>query len=87
MKQALTEAETAVHRGNEQLAGIRAAIQQLRKQLESGTETDPVQLEEEKAALNGQKSAIVTRQKAVHARILSNDAARKNIALKANQMA
>ena len=87
MKQALTEAETAVHRGNEQLAGIRAAIQQLRKQLESGTETDPVQLEEEKAALNGQKSAIVTRQKAVHARILSNDAAQKNIALKANQMA
>ena len=87
MKQALTAAETAVNHGKEQLAGIRAAIQQLQAQLEGGTETDTAQLEEEKAALHGQKADIVARQKAVHARITANDAARKNIALKASQMA
>ena len=86
MKKALAAAESAANECKETLAGIRAASEQLRKQLEGGTEADAAQLENSKALLNEQKSAISAKQKAVHTRITTNETAQKNICLKASQM-
>ena len=86
MKKALAAAESAVNQEKQSLAGIRAAIEQLRKQLENITEADVMQLEGRKAQLNGMKSAITAKQKSVHARITTNETALKNISLKAAEM-
>ena len=85
-KKALATAEDAWNTGKENLTGIRAAIEQLRRQLEHGTEDDAAQLESCKEGLNRQKAAIAARQKAVHARITANETAAKNISLKVAQM-
>lgn len=86
LKNTLTTAETQLAAGKENLAAIRAAIVQLRKQLEGSEESDVEQLEIRKEELNGQKSAITAKQKAVHVRITTNETAQKNISRKANEM-
>ena len=86
LKKALTAAETTLGQSKESLAATRAAIAQLRKQLEGGTEADVAQLEGCKAELIGKKAAITAAQKGVHTRITTNEAARQNIEKKQAQM-
>ena len=86
LKNALSTAESAWAEGKENLAAIRATIDQLRKQLAGGEEADVAQLETRKTELSGQKSTITTKQKAVHARITTNETAQKNISRKADEM-
>ena len=61
-------------------------MEQLRKQLEGSEEADAEQLERRKTELNGQRSGITAKQKAVHARITTNETAQKSIAQKADEM-
>ena len=85
-KNALTSAETTLSRSKEDLAATRAAIGQLRKQLEGGAEADAGALKEQKEELTRQKAHITSAQKTVHTRITTNEAARKNIEKKQSEM-
>ena len=87
LKQGLTAAETMVSGGKEKLAGIRATVTQLRKQLENGVESDAQQLEDQKRQLTAQKNEITAQQKNIHTRISTNDSARRNIARNAEELA
>lgn len=86
LKNELTTAESQWAEGKENLAAIRAAIEQLHKQLAGSVEMDAEQLAIRKTDLNGQKSDITAKQKAVHARITTNETAQKNISRKADEM-
>lgn len=86
LKTALTDAENTHANCKEALAGIRAAIEQLHKQLSDGEEADVEELEAEKIALAKEKAAIAATLKAVHTRITTNENARKNISRKAAEM-
>ena len=86
LKDTLTASETALTRGKEQLAAVRATIAQLKKQLEGGTQIDTEQLQARKGAHAEAKAAILTEQKAVHARITSNASAQKNIRKKQSEL-
>ena len=80
LKTAMTRAERAVADGKEKLAGTLAAITQLRKQLEEGTQEDTDALEIRKKELTDEKNANTTKQKRLHTRISTNETARQNIA-------
>ena len=80
MKNTLTAAETALSRSKENLAATRAAIAELRSQLEGGVETDVQALQDQKLGLTAQKTAITTTQKHIHTRITTNESCQKNIA-------
>lgn len=86
LKNALTAAETAWNQSRERLAATRAAITELRRQLETGAETDTAGLQEQKDALTAQKTAITRAQKDIHARITANESASGNIAKKQAEM-
>ena len=86
IRDALTDAEAACARHREELAGIRAAIAQLKAQLAEDVPADVPALEAEKQALAEQKDSITRQQKAIHARITANESARQNIAAQAVQM-
>ena len=86
LKMAHTAAEAGYNRAKEDLAGIRAAIEQLQKQLETGIAGDVTQLKAQKDALNQQKTNITNRRKPIYARITANRAARDNISRKADEM-
>ena len=86
LKTALLQAESAVDDCKQQLVGLRAAADQLRKQLESGTPGDLPCLEQRKTDLSGQKAAITVAQKHLHTRITTNDTARKNIAKRSAEL-
>ena len=86
LKNALTAAEAALSRSKEKLAATRATIEQLRKRLQGGTDADVNTLKKHKDELTAQKGTITTAQKAVHARITTNESARKNIAKKRAEM-
>ena len=86
LKQQVTDGETAVHDGKEALAGTRAAIVQLKQQLEDGGEADTVQLEQEKDVLNTRKTEILDKQKVLHAQITANATARKQISKRADDV-
>ena len=86
LKKALANAEAAVNRGKETLAGIQSAMEQLHKQLEEGTDTDTDALEAEKAALLTRKVAVTAKQRILHARITTNEAARNNIRIRSAEM-
>ena len=86
LKNALTAAEAALSRSKEKLAATRATIEQVRKQLQGGTDADVNTLKKHKDELTAQKGTITTAQKAVHARITTNESARKNIAKKRAEM-
>ena len=82
LKAELHDAEAAVSSGKEALAGIRAAMGQLRSQLEGSTAADTGVLESKKAELTAQKTAITAAQKAIHTRITTNTSAQRNISKK-----
>lgn len=86
MKKALADAESAWNEGKETLAGVRAAISQLRSQLSEGTEADTAELEVHKASLAAQEKAITDQQKELHTRITTNETAWKNISQKSAEM-
>jgi len=86
LKTALQKTETNYNKGREDLAGIHAAIEQLKKQLESSTEIDISHLEAEKARLSASKIAVSQEQKLIHARIIANTSALKNISAKAKEI-
>ena len=82
LKKALSDADAAQRAGKEKLTGIRAAMEQLRKQLADGVEADVADLEKQKEELTRQKNTITEKQKALHTRITNNTSARKNISQK-----
>ena len=86
LTQAAAHAEQALSRRKEAIAATGAAITELRRQLDSGTEADTGALEAEKLLLTGQKKAVTDRQKAVHTRITTNESARRNIARKQTEL-
>ena len=86
LKFTLTTAENALNRSKEKLAAIRATMEQLRKQLENGTEADAAQLEIQKSSLTARKTAITQKQKIIHTRITTNENARKNTSQKSAEM-
>lgn len=86
LKKALSDAEAAQSAGKENLAAIRAAMEQLHKQLADGVEADVADLEAQKEELTTRKNAITPKQKALHTRIVTNTSARNNISKKAAEM-
>ena len=86
LKNALAAAETSLGQRKEALAATQATILQLRKQLESGSPIDAEELKSRKSALLTRKSAISAAQKTVHTRIITNESAQKNIAMKQAEM-
>ena len=86
LKKNLIDSESYVNQAKEQLAAIRAAMEQLQKQLEQFSEGDVEGLEAQKQALSTEKSRITTLQKQLHTRITTNETARKNITRKAVEM-
>ena len=86
LKAALTAAEAAHSACKEELAGIRAAMEQLRGQLAAEPEADAEVLEARKADLIARKNDITKAQKDLHARITANASAQGNIAAKAREM-
>ena len=86
LKTALTNAESTFSNCKEELAFIGATIEQLRKQLANGTETNVAELEATKQALIAQKNRIAAKQKEIHTRITTNETAQQNISEKAVEM-
>lgn len=86
LKKSLSDAEAAQSAGKENLAAIRAAMEQLHKQLADGVEADVADLEAQKEELTARKNAITPKQKALHTRIVTNTSARNNISKKAAEM-
>ena len=86
LKAAQKAAEEACNQDKERLAGIRASIDQLRRQLEEKPEENAGDLEAAKAELTALRGSIVQQQKEIHARFAANAAAKKQIADKAKQM-
>ena len=86
LKKAQTDAENTLNGCKESLSATRAAITELRRQLENGTEADMTALTGVKNELTARKNAILARQKAVHTRLTTNASAAANIAKKQAQM-
>ena len=86
LKNARTAAETGFNQCKENLAATRAALEQLRKQLEGGTEADVGELKNQKETLTTQKNTITATQKTIHTRITTNESAQMNIAKKQTEM-
>ena len=86
LQQMLTDAENLVNGNKEKLAGVRAANEQLNRQLEGCTETDTSELCVRKNDLLTQKQQITAEQKTVHARLISNRTAKTSILKKAAEM-
>ena len=87
LQAALAGAESAYTACKEDLAGIRAAMEQLRKQLLAEPELDADGLSRRKAELTAQREQLSRRQKDIHARISANAVALVSIAAKADEMA
>ena len=86
LKKNLTESESYVNQVKEQLAAVRAAMEQLQKQLEQFSEGDVEGLEVQKQTLAAEKTRITTLQKQLHTRITTNETAGQNISRKAAEM-
>ena len=86
LQNALTEAEQKHANAKETLAGICAAIMQLKEQLADGEEMDMTTLEAEKQQLTEEKNGIIEAQKVIHARITANSTAQRNISAKETEM-
>ena len=87
LKAALTAAETNYTACKEQLAAIRAAIEQLGRQLAETPAADVDVLTAQKEELSARKSVLTAMQRNIHARLSANAAAQKNIAAKEQEMA
>ena len=86
LRSALEGAEKEYLSCKDILTGLSASIQELKKQLAESTEIDMQSQREKKDALSVQKTAILKEQKAVHTRITSNTACRKNILSKSAEL-
>jgi exonuclease SbcC len=86
LQNALAEAEQQHANAKETLAGICAAITQLKEQLADGEELDTTALETEKQQLTEEKSSIIEAQKVIHACITTNNDARRDISAKEIEM-
>ena len=86
LKTALTKAETAYTAAKENLAAIRAAVAQLQKQVDAGTDADVEALKTARQALLIRKNSIAGKQKVIHTRITTNENARRNIAKTQSRM-
>ena len=86
LQNALTEAAQKHANAKEALAGICAAITQLKEQLADGEEMDMTTLEAEKQQLTEEKNGIIEAQKVIHARITANSTAHRNISAKETEM-
>ena len=86
LKSALKDAQEKHNACKESLAGIRASIGQLRRQLEDGTQENTEELERAKAELTQKRTAIERRQKDIHARLTANSAAQRSILAKSRKM-
>ena len=79
MQSALEAAEQNYLSCKEELTGLAASAQELKKQLSERTEIDMQAQQEKKDGLTVQKALILKEQKAVHTRITANTACRRNI--------
>jgi len=86
LRNALSQAEQKHTEAKEALAGIRAAMAQLKAQLAGSEEPDAVSLETEKRLLGEEKARTLQAQKVIHARVTANTAAQRSIAEKASEM-
>jgi exonuclease SbcC len=86
LKDALANAEEKHSICKEQLAGLRAAIEQLRKQLEDAPETNVETLTMQKEELAKCKNEIAADLQDLHARITANDSAVRNISARKQEM-
>ena len=87
LKSALAKAEADYNICKEELAGLRAAIEELGKQLAEVPAADVEVLKSQKEDLTAQKTTINVVLKNIHARLNTNTAARKNISAKEKEMA
>jgi len=67
----------------ERLSAIRAAMAQLRRQLEEGEDADIAALEKAKEELDRTRNSLLGRQREIHARLTANASAQRSIAEKA----
>ena len=79
LKKAERDAETQLNQAKESLSAVRAAIEQLEKQLAEGTDADADALENTKAELDVQRAAIRSRLQDLHSRLTANERTRGNI--------
>ena len=86
LQQAMQRAEQDCAAHKEALAGIRAAITQLREQLAAGDSTDVPALEAEKQALLSQKREILAKREVLFSRITANTTAQQNISRKEKEL-
>lgn len=87
LKNALAAAEKAYNTCKEQLAAVRAAVEQLGRQLAEAPAADAEVLAARKEELTAQKALLAAAQRNIHARLTANTNARSRIALKAREMA
>ena len=86
LQSALEAAEKAYLSCKEELTGLSASVQELKKQMTERSELDAQALLEEKDTLTAQKASILKEQKSVHTRITSNTSCRKNIQSKSAEL-
>lgn len=86
LKKALVDGENAYRHSRELLAGTRAAIGQLQKQVEQVPQTDAEGLAAEKNTWMAEKTAILAKQKDVHTRYITNENAKNRIEQKASEL-
>ena len=87
LKRTLQAAQEEEQACRERLAGIRAAIEQLRSRLEGEPEMDTAGLEADKNALTEKKAAALQQLREIHARLTTNEMAKRSIVARAKQIA
>jgi len=87
LKSALAKAEADYTICKEELAGLRAAIEELGKQLAEVPAADVEVLKSQKEDLTAQKTTVTAILKNIHVRLNTNTAAIKNISAKEKEMA
>lgn len=86
LKITLEKAEKAFTDCKEALTALGAAIKQLQEQIANGQPWDIEELEQRKSRLLQEKNQSLQQQKILHARITTNETAKRNIAAKAVEM-
>ena len=87
LRRALQAAQDEEQACRERLAGIRAAIEQLRSRLEGEPEMDTAGLEADKNALTEKKAAALQQLREIHARLTTNEMAKRSIVARVKQIA
>ena len=86
LQSALETAEKAYVNCKDDLTALTASAQELKKQLAESAEIDMQAQQKEKDTLSLRKASILREQKAIHTRITSNTACRKNIRNKSAEL-